>query len=299
VTPTRVRLGVAGGILPMDADAITPALAAGLASLGIEAACTHFGIAPDGSVERQVAAREILDDAGIDVVQAAGFNPNLVHPDGATRRADLARLRDGFRFAQALRASTLLTACGSHHVDFYGPHSANHSLETRGRLVASLREAALLAEDAGIPIALECHVLTTLDSPEHVRDVLELVDSPWIRVNFDPVNLVGDLPTVYRTRDLVARAASVLGPWLAGAAHVKDVGVTPARFVVHIAELPPGEGLMDFDAFFGVCAKLGDGAPLIVEHLDAAGTESAVHWLREQVDRSPVLTRAGSAGERS
>ena len=293
MTPTRVRLGMAGGVLPMDAEAVTPAVAQRLSSLGIEAVCTHFGMAPDGRVERQEETREILRDAGIDVVQAAGYNPNLVHPDDDIRRGELGRLREAFRFARALGAETLLTACGSHDLDFfYGPAAANHTLETRARLVASLKEAALIAEDAGIPVALECHVLTTLDSPEAVRDVLSAVDSRWIRVNFDPVNFVSDLPTAYRTRDLIVRAQAVLEPWLSGAAHVKDVAVQSGTFVVHVAEVPPGEGLLDFDAFFAACASLGEGAPLIVEHLDAGQAETAVAWLRRQVDGSDVLTCA-------
>lgn len=293
VAPTRVRVGVAEGVLPLDADAVTPAVAQRLASLGLEAVCTHFGVAPNGRVDRQAEVRSILNDVGIDVVQAAGYNPNFVHPDGATRRAELARLRDAFRFARALGAETLLTGCGSTHPDlFYGPAAENHSLATRSRLVESLRDAALLAEDAGIPIALECHALTTLESPETVRDILEAVDSKWIRVNFDPVNFADGLRWAYRTRDLVVRVATVLGPWLAGIAHVKDLTVVPATFVVHVAEAPPGEGLMDFDAFFEVCASFGDGAPLIVEHLDADRTEVAIRWLQEQVDRSDLLTRS-------
>jgi sugar phosphate isomerase/epimerase len=293
VAPTRVRLGVAEGPLTLDADAVTPAAVQHLASLGLEAVCTHFGVPHDGRVDRQAEVRSILNDAGIDVVQAAGYNPNLVHPDGETRRAELVRLRNAFRCARALGAETLLTGCGSTHPElFYGPAADNHSLATRWRLVESLRQAALLAEDAGIPIALECHALTTLESPEMVRDILEAVDSKWIKVNFDPVNFADGLRWAYRTRDLVVRVATVLGPWLAGIAHVKDLTVVPATFVVHVAEAPPGEGLMDFDAFFEVCASFGDGTPLIVEHLDVEGAEAAIRWLREKVDGSTLLTRS-------
>jgi sugar phosphate isomerase/epimerase len=285
-------VGVAGGVLPLDADAVTPALASWLAALGLEAVCTHFGVSEDGTLDRQREIRDILDDVGIHVVQAAGYNPNLVHPDAATRRAELERLRDAFRFADALGADTLLTGCGSHDPQlFYGPDPANHTLETRSRLVESLKDAAGMAADAGIPIALECHVLTTLDSPETVREILEAVDSPWIRVNFDPVNFVDGLQAAYRAADLVTRAATVLRPWLSGAAHVKDVAVVPGTFVLSIVEAPPGEGLMDFDAFFAECASFGDGAPLIVEHLDAERTEAAIRWLTEKIDESAVVTR--------
>jgi sugar phosphate isomerase/epimerase len=280
-----MRLGIAQGPLPTDPRLITRQLAQSMAALGIEAVTTHFGIPNDNQpheILRRV--RETLGTEGIAVVQAAGYNPNLVASSASVRSAELRRLEAGFRTAGALGAEMLLTGCGSLHPDFfYGPALANHLPETRERLIASLRESARFAEECGIPLALECHVLTCLDTPEHVVEVLTAVDSPWVRVNFDPVNFIGDLDSAFHTGSLIRHAMDVLMPFLAGSAHVKDVVVEPA-LILHIAEAAPGTGLLDFDAFFDACRALGDRATMIIEHLDLNSTEQAVNWLKAETE---------------
>lgn len=283
----RFRLGLAGGPVPHDPRALTPDLARELASLGITALVTHFFHAPPSEIVRGEAqrVRAVLADAGIRVVQATGYNPQLAHEDDALRRAGLERLRLAFQAARALGAEMIISGCGSHHpTHFYGPSPKNHTPAARERLVASLRAAAPWAEEAGVVLALECHVLTTLDRPEHIREILDAVDSPWVRANFDPVNLLGDLPTLWANGEAQRRMWSVLGPRFAPSAHVKDVVAQP-ELVVHISETAPGEGVLDFDAFFEVASRLGDGAALIVEHLPAERVAAALAFVRAEAAR--------------
>jgi sugar phosphate isomerase/epimerase len=277
-----MRLGLAGALVPRDYLELTPSLARYLASLGISALVTHFAAPPDslaGPAGEQV--RAILRDAGITIAQATAYNPCLVHPDEAIRTVELARLRAAFGAARALGAEMLISGCGSHHADFfYGPAAANHTEQTRARLVDSLRRAAPWAEEAGITLALECHVLTTLDTPEHIRAVLAAVDSPWVRANFDPVNLIGDLATLYDNGAAMARMRQTLGPYYAPSAHIKDITALP-ELVLHLAEAPPGQGLLNYAAFFDVCRGLGDGAALIVEHLTVEQMGSALAFVKD------------------
>jgi sugar phosphate isomerase/epimerase len=277
-----MRLGLAGALVPRDYLAVTPALARYLASLGLCALVTHFTAPPDslaGPAGEGVKA--ILAGAGIRIVQATAYNPCLVHPDDAVREVELARLRAAFGAARALGAEMLITGCGSHHQSFfYGPAAANHSEQARARLVDSLRRAVPWAEDAGVTLALECHALTTLDTPEHIRDVLAAVSSPWVRANFDPVNLIGDLATLYDNAAAMSRMGRMLGPYYAPSAHIKDIAVLP-ELVLHLAEAPPGEGLLDYAAFFDVCRGLGAGAALIVEHLEVEQLSGALAFVKD------------------
>ncbi|MDB5074504.1 MAG: hypothetical protein JWO42_683 [Chloroflexi bacterium] len=277
-----MRLGLAGALVPRDYAALTPALAHYLASLGIRAIVTHFTASPDvlaGPAGEHV--RSVLGEAGIGIVQASGYNPCLVHPDDAIREPELNRLRSAFGAARVLGAEMIITGCGSHSPAFsYGPSAANHTEPTRARLVDSLRRAIPWAEDSGVILALECHVLTTLDTPEHIREVLEAVDSPWVRANFDPVNLIGDLTTLYDNGAAMSRMWQTLGPYYAASAHIKDIAVLP-ELVLHLAEVPPGEGLLDFKAFFDICRGLGDGATLIVEHLSVEQVGPAFTFVKD------------------
>jgi sugar phosphate isomerase/epimerase len=276
-----MRLGLAGDRIPGDPRALTSTVARDLAALGISVLVTHFAMPPEEIARAEgKRVREKLADAGLSIVQASGYNPNMVHPDRKVRELELTRLRAAFAAAQALGAELVISGCGSHHPSaFYGPARTNHEPRTRDRLIDSLRQAALMAEEVGIPLTLECHVLTTLDTPEHIAEVVRAVESPWVQVNFDPVNLIGDLPSLFANGEAIRHMAGVLAPYYAPSAHVKDI-LAQADLVLHLAEAPPGAGLLDYEAFFAVCHRLGPGAALVVEHLPADKVPAALSFVR-------------------
>jgi L-ribulose-5-phosphate 3-epimerase len=284
------RLGVAGGPVPRDPSAVDSALARDLAGLGIRVLTTHFQPTPEavaGEPARRV--RAILAEHGISIVQATGYNPQLTHPDDSVLDAELERLRKSFDAARDLGADMIISGCGSRHAThFYGPHPENHAPATRDRLVASLRRAARFGEDAGVILAMECHVTTALDTPEHIREVLDGVDSPWVRANFDPVNLLGNFAAVWSNGQQMRHMWQVLGSRYTKSAHIKDVVADP-DLVVHISEAAPGHGRLDLDVFFEVCAKLGENTAVIVEHLPADQARSAIAYVKQAAQQRGII----------
>jgi sugar phosphate isomerase/epimerase len=276
----RKRLGVAGSPEPRDPKAITREYARSLAGKGISTLVTHLSTPPDELVATGAAARvrATLEEAGIKILQATGYNPLLVTPDAGLLEVELTRLRHAFAAARALGSEMIISGCGSLNPEmFYAPARANHEEATRERLVAALRRAARDAEDTGITLAMECHVMTALDTPDHIRETITAVDSPLVRVNFDPVNLLGDLPSLYHNGARMREMWQVLGPLYAPSAHLKDVRALP-DLVVHIAEVPPGAGELDLAAFYEVCRNLGAGAGVIVEHLELKDVDDALRF---------------------
>jgi sugar phosphate isomerase/epimerase len=276
----QLRLGLAGAPIPRDADAITPAFARSLAERGVSTIVTHLLMPPDELVATGAAARVrgVLADTGIGIIQSTGYNPLFITPDPDLLAIELRRLRDAFIAARELGAEMVISGCGSlDPVMFYAPAAANHIPATRDRLIAALRLAARDAEDIGIPLAMECHVMTTLNTPDNIRSIMEEVGSPFVRVNFDPVNLLGDLGAVYASGDRMRRMWDVLGPFYTPSAHLKDILPLP-ELVIHLAEVPPGKGLLDMTAFFEVCRKLGSGAGVVVEHLDVPDVDAALRF---------------------
>ena len=285
-----MHLGLAQGLVPENPDEMTAARAHAIAALGVTRIVTHFEVPPSeiaGDRGRAIAAT--LAEAGIRIVQCAGLAPNLVSTDAAIRAEWVGSLAELLTAARSLDAEMMLTGCGSHHPTFsYGPSPENHTQATRDRLVASLRELAARAEDVGIPVAMECHVLTTLDSAEHVREIFDAVDSPWIGANFDPVNFLGSLQDVYRSGEVARHVASTVGTRLMPAAHIKDVVVEP-DLVVKIAEAPPGTGIMDLDAVMEACATLPPEAALVVEHFGPEESAVALAHVSELARRHGLL----------
>ena len=281
----KLRLGVAGGPVPRDPADVDGQLARRLRGLGVSVLTTHFQPSPEVVATHAAHVRSVLADHGISIVQATGYNPQLTHPDDVVLSKELARLCAAFDTARLLGAEMIISGCGSRHpTAFYGPHPDNHLPETRDRLVASLKRIVPWAEDSGVILALECHVTTALDTPEHVRDVIQAVDSRWVRANFDPVNLLGDLSSVWHNADAIRHMWHTLGTCYAKSAHIKDVSADP-EFVVHISEAPPGDGVLDLDAYFEVVSQLGEDTAVIVEHLPPDRAVAALEYVRGQIEK--------------
>jgi sugar phosphate isomerase/epimerase len=277
----KLRLGVAGGPVPREPAQLDESLARQLRDLGVSVLTTHFSPTPEAVAGHAPHVRQVLAEYGLKIVQATGYNPQLTHPDDAALDLELERLRAAFQTACMLGAEMIISGCGSRHASaFYGPHPDNHLPETRERLVASLARVVPWAEDAGVILALECHVTTALDTPEHIRDVIQAVDSPWVRANFDPVNLLGDLSQVWHNADAMRHMWQILGRCYARSAHIKDVRADP-ELVVHISEAPPGEGVLDLDAFFDVVRQLGEDTAVVVEHLPVDQAIAAIAYVKQ------------------
>jgi sugar phosphate isomerase/epimerase len=281
----RLRLGVAGGPVPRNPADVDESLARQLAGLGVSVLTTHFQPTPEAVAMHASRVRRVLAEHGLSIVQATGYNPQLTHPDDAVLACELDRLRAAFETARLLGAEMIISGCGSRHPShFYGPHPENHLPATRDRLIASLRRVAPWAQDAGVLLALECHVTTALDTPEHIRQVVQAVDSPWVRANFDPVNLLGDFSKVWHNAEAMRDMWQTLGACYTKSAHIKDVRTDP-EFVVHISEAPPGQGLLDLDMFFEVVAHLGEDTAVVVEHLPADQALAAIAFVKHAAEQ--------------
>jgi len=277
----RLRLGVAGGPLPRYPADVDETLARHLADLGLSVLTTHFQPTPEAVATHATRVREVLAEYGLSIVQATGYNPQLTHPDDAVLTSELDRLRAAFDTARLLGAEMIISGCGSRHASaFYGPHPDNHTPVARSRLIESLRRVVPWAEDAGVILALECHVTTALDTPEHIHEVIQSVGSPWVRANFDPVNLLGNFSLVWDNAQAMRHMWQTLGACYAKSAHIKDVRADP-ELVVHISEAPPGQGMLDLDTFFEVVAHLGENTAVIVEHLPADQAVAAIAYVKQ------------------
>lgn len=159
------------------------------------------------------------------------------------------------------------------------PHPENHSQGAEDALVRSLTEAARYCDEYGVPIALECHVTSTLDSVARARRVLDRVGSPWLKVSLDPVNFIPDFATLWDTTALLNDLFDTLGPAIA-AAHIKDA-YAEERLIVHISETVPGDGCFDFATFFRRFEELLPGGYGLVEHLPDSLVPQAVAYVRQ------------------
>jgi sugar phosphate isomerase/epimerase len=285
-----MRLGVAEGPLPFDPALVDERVAAKIAELGFSGVTAHLGYGSGAGPDEVPAAewarvREALASYGVRVAWSWSWDANLV-AGPSDWPAQRQRLHGALRVAAALGADGIVIGAGGHHPrgpDW--PHRENHAPATRERLVDNLRDAAGLAADLGVTMALEGHVATTLSSPERMLEIVEAVGSPAVRVNMDPVNVVGDLPTLWDTTDVVERCFALLGPYVVSG-HVKDV-YAEERLVVHLSQCVPGDGELDLHAYLRRFEEVAPDAYVFVEHLP----EELVPRAKQHVDR--VLAELG------
>jgi sugar phosphate isomerase/epimerase len=270
-----MRLALLGETIPRDPAAVSDRIAARVAELGFAGVGVHFGPDPaalDPAALRQAA--ETFAARSVRIVHSWGFGACLVHPDEGGRRLAAALLQGGLHVARELGAEAIICGAGSAAPEGgYAPDPANHSALTAERLVATLRAVVGACETTGVAIALEPHVLTALDTPERIVDILTRVDSPWVGVNLDPVNLLDGLAALYDSDSHLDRVFASLGPF-ARSGHLKDAYVEH-QFVLHLSECPLGEGLFDVPAFVERFARLLPGGWLFLEHLPDALVDRA------------------------
>ena len=261
-----MRCGVSGDLIPRNMDDITPALAARVKDLGFSGIFSRFAENDPHATTREQCARvrAILDDAGLAMYQCTGYWQCLIHPDEAARREAVRTLQAALRVAGWLGARGIDTGPGSMSPRGpWFPHPDNWTTTARRQLIASLRECAPVAEDCGVFLSMEGHQLVTLDSAETMRAILDEVDSPRVKCDWDPVNWI-TLQTVYTTGAAMERMVAVLGSQIVSA-HAKDVAIED-RLVVHIDNVAAGEGILDYPTFFRLLEDLDPAYPLIVEN---------------------------------
>lgn len=273
-----MRLGVSGDLFPHHVDEFQESMAARVRELGFTGVFTRFDrddpfATSDAQCHR---VRDVLRDHGLTMVQAIGHRPPLIHPDESVRRQAVKTLRAAIRIAAALGSVSCHTGPGSmaqigaDRSDWGGawdPHGDNWEPICREQLVKSLKEVAPVAEDSGVILGMEGHVLVTLNAAEAMRDVLDEVASPAIRCDLDPVNWL-TLDTVFRNGPAIDRMVDVLGTRIFNA-HAKDV-VVQKRLVTHLDECPAGQGILDYDRFMRRLEALGSERFLVVEHATVA-----------------------------
>lgn len=281
-----MRLGV-NGLMPRDARNVTPEDAVRLTRLGL------FGVTcllpdPESCTREEMArVRSLLGAAGVVPAQANATYERLVDPEHDLRLRGIRALQAACRCAAWLGAASVYVRPGSlNRAGHWTPHPRNTAPDTVDRLVASLREVAHVAEAEGVPLAIEGHAVSPLPTAATVREVIDRVGSPMLQFNMDPVNFVTSIPAAYENGALIDELFDVLGDRVISA-HAKDVRVED-RLVVHIAECPPGEGILDMARFLRRFEGARPDGWVLIEHLRDELVPAAAEAMRLAARRAEI-----------
>jgi sugar phosphate isomerase/epimerase len=103
------------------------------------------------------------------------------------------------------------------------------------------------------------------DSPDSYLELLEAVDRPGFAVHLDPTNMINTPAKYYDNAGFLRECFAKLGPHVKSC-HAKDITLS-GELTVHLAEVRPGLGELDFRVLLTEMSRLDPDTPILVEHL--------------------------------
>ena len=211
--------------------------------------------------------REFIAVEDLELAQfAITYDECLFHPDRDIRERVTAKIDRGSEIAAQLEAGAFLLRPGSLSPNGpWTPHPDNHLPGNADLLIETLKPIARKAEQEGVLLALETHVISIMDPPEKCRQIVEAVGSDSLRLIMDAVNHFPGRHEVYNSADFLNRVFDAMGP-IAPLAHLKDLKVADG-LVIHIDQEVPGEGQLDLGLMLERFDALHPDGYGLIEHL--------------------------------
>ena len=211
--------------------------------------------------------------AGVSI-HSIGVYTNLIHPDEAERKANLAYFGEMMKVGGRMGVRTVITEAGHYH-----PAKPTSRLEHHYRqdvwkaMVSTGKQLADLADRHKATVLVEPSFRSFFASAKRTRVFLDEVASPRIRVLLDPANLLelNDLEEMF----------GQLAPRI-DCLHAKDWKLHGERGVA------AGRGDLDYPKFVSLAAQRTPKAPIILEYVGADTYKQALAHLRAAMRKAGV-----------
>ena len=239
--------------------------------------------------------KNLLIAEGIGIGQVWSVDTPLVRPDPGERARSVARLMERIPLVAALGCRVLLTEPGGYHPENGRyPHPMNHTDEALDTLVNQMRRLSARAMEHDVVVAPEMSLLSVLSSVERVEQMLNGIGNGGVGVNYDPANIT-EPRWLYETGTQIREAFDRIGDRIVNA-HAKDVVAREVPQLVHLDEVPAGEGVLDYPTFLKCLSRVPGETCLVVEHLSDFGEITEVKRFLETTARQQGLTWKDDSG---
>lgn len=206
-------------------------------------------------------------EAGI-VIAEVGAWSNPLAPDEETRRKAVEFCRAQLHLADRIGARCCVNIAGSRGAKWDGPSPLDLTPETFEMIVETTRSILDAVQPTRTWYCLEMMPWMYPDSPESYLELIRAIDRPRCAAHMDPVNLVNSPARYFQNGALIRECFEKLGP-LIKSCHAKDI-LLAERLTVHLDEVRPGTGGLDYRTFLREVDRLDPDTPLMLEHLPSA-----------------------------
>ena len=202
--------------------------------------------------------------AGI-VIAEVGAWSNPMSPDEAIRAAALDLCKRQLALADQIGARCCVNIAGSLGEKWDGPCALDLTQDTFDLIVETTRDIIDSVKPTRSWYTLETMPWMYPDSADSYLQLFRAIDRERFAVHMDPVNLVNCPSRYFNTGALIADCFDKLGPHIKSC-HGKDIALGQ-NLTVHLDEVRPGLGNLDYRAFLTELSKLDRDTPLMLEHL--------------------------------
>jgi sugar phosphate isomerase/epimerase len=234
-----------------------------LKTKGYRAAYSPYRIPPGGQFPGDGdlrAYRDAAQAADIVIAEVGAWGRNYVSEDPVERERAVSESIRLLEMAEILGARCLVNSAG-----WRSDPRENFSEETLCLIVDTVQEIL----DAVRPVTTRFTLELVPDifpySVTSYLNLLEAVDRAGFGVHFDLANITVTPYVCYHNADLIQDCLKKLGPRIRSC-HAKDVTVRKGM-VVHIDEVRPGLGCLDYVTLIRGLDRLDPDMPLMMEHL--------------------------------
>jgi sugar phosphate isomerase/epimerase len=208
---------------------------------------------------------QAASQAGILIAETGAWS-NPLSPDEPTRQAALLHCQQQLHLADEIGALCCVNISGSRSQRWDGPHHLNLSQETFEQIVESVRKIIDAVRPKRTFYTLEPMPWMYPDSADSYLALIQAIDRPQFAVHFDPANLICSPQRYYGNARLIQEFFEKLGPYIKSC-HAKDVRLGTSM-TVHLEEVRPGLGELDYPAFLKAANRANPDLPLMMEHLE-------------------------------
>jgi sugar phosphate isomerase/epimerase len=220
--------------------------------------------------------RKIFEERNI-AIAVLGCYINPVHPDPGERERMLQSFEEHLRFARDFGCVLVGTETGSRSPDC-SFHPDTKKQETFGLLCRSLERLLRCAEKCASIVAVEAVAdQHTVSSIENIQALLARLDSPALKIIYDPVNLIPAGGLGEEQGAFFLRAFDAFGKHIV-AIHAKDFRIEGGE---KTGTLPAGTGDLDYKALLKIIQICKNSIDILLENSNPLTARETIAFLRK------------------
>lgn len=214
------------------------------------------------------------------IIAEVGAWSNPISHNETVRKEALAFCKKQLELAEKIGATCCVNIAGSRGEQWDGPDKRNFSDETFEMIVNSVREIIDDVKPSHAFYGLETMPWIYPDNADSYLSLIKAIDRKQFGVHLDPVNMISSPRTYYANGDMMKDFFKKLGPYIK-TCHAKDISLS-GQLTVHLKEVIPGTGGLNYNTYLTELNKLNPDIPLIIEHLETKEEyRQAAQYIRE------------------